>query len=319
MIPSFFTRLLLLLFLLVAGNLSAASWPGPLNFQDAKLLLREHVYFDQHIRGGAGTLYCGCQWQWTGASGGRVDLASCGYVTRAQPQRARRIEWEHIVPASWFGRQRKCWQQGGRKNCTENDPLFSLIEADMHNLAPIIGEVNADRSSFRFGPAPDAPAMYGGCASRTDFKGHVFEPRREARGMVARVNFYMHDRYNLRMSKQQQQLFMQWDRSHPVTDWEQERNRRIRAITGQDNPFVTGARRWTLKHRNSGEGLRVLSATTRQTGTAVSVRVKGNRNSRIYHLPHCPNYPDVSPRNAVPFDSEEQARRAGFRKARNCP
>ncbi len=47
--------------------------------------------------------------------------------------------------------------------------------------------------------------------------------------------------------------------------------------------------------------------------------ILGNRNSRIYHRPDCPNYADVSPRNRVPFATEEAARDAGYRRARNCP
>ncbi len=47
--------------------------------------------------------------------------------------------------------------------------------------------------------------------------------------------------------------------------------------------------------------------------------VVGNRRSRIYHLPNCPNYKDISPQNRVAFKSREEAARAGYRMARNCP
>jgi deoxyribonuclease-1 len=39
----------------------------------------------------------------------------------------------------------------------------------------------------------------------------------------------------------------------------------------------------------------------------------------IYHLANCPSYKDVAPQNRVEFKSEEEAQRAGFRKAKNCP
>jgi endonuclease YncB( thermonuclease family) len=45
----------------------------------------------------------------------------------------------------------------------------------------------------------------------------------------------------------------------------------------------------------------------------------GNRNSKIYHLPNCPDYNKVSDRNRVPFKTESEAAAAGYRKARNCP
>jgi endonuclease I len=40
----------------------------------------------------------------------------------------------------------------------------------------------------------------------------VAEPRDAVKGMVARVQFYMHDRYDLTMSTQQQRLLMAWNK-----------------------------------------------------------------------------------------------------------
>lgn len=220
-------------------------------------MAREKIYYDQNRNPqGEGTLYCGCQWEWTGKSGGRVDLNSCGYRVRSQLTRAERIEWEHIVPAWVFGHQRQCWQNGGRKNCVSEDPVFRAMEADLHNLAPSVGEVNGDRSNFRYGIARGAGSQsYGQCTSRVDFKQRVFEPRDEVKGEVARVWFYMHDRYDLAMSEQQQKLLMVWDSEFPPSAAERERDRRIRAVTGQSNPFVTGERRWEPGHINSADGI----------------------------------------------------------------
>lgn len=306
---------------LILFSLSALS-AAPESFSEAKRLLREQVYADQNLLNNPGSLYCGCQWDWTGTSGGRMRLNSCGYQIRALQVRAQRLEWEHIVPASWLGRQRQCWQKGGRKNCTENDAFFSLMEADLHNLAPVIGEVNADRSNYRFGMAvADAKGVYGQCQSRTDFKARVFEPRPEVRGFVARVMFYMHDRYNLSMSKNQQQLLLQWHRRWPVTDWELERDRRIAAITGQGNPFVSGERQWRLGHKNTADGLTQAAAKGTAKPSQPKARtaaVIGNRNSKIYHLRGCPGYSATSERNAVPFNSPAAAKAAGYRAAKNC-
>lgn len=68
-------------------------------------------------------------------------------------QRAKRIEWEHIMPAYNFGRHLPCWKKGGRKVC-QNDPVFQKMEADKQNLVPAIGEINGDRSNFRYAQAP---------------------------------------------------------------------------------------------------------------------------------------------------------------------
>jgi endonuclease YncB( thermonuclease family) len=45
----------------------------------------------------------------------------------------------------------------------------------------------------------------------------------------------------------------------------------------------------------------------------------GNRNSRVHHRPDCPDYNKVSERNRVYFKTVEEAERAGYRVAGNCP
>jgi len=47
--------------------------------------------------------------------------------------------------------------------------------------------------------------------------------------------------------------------------------------------------------------------------------VRGNRSSKVYHLPGCPGYSRLSAKNTVRFMSEADAIAAGFRKAKNCP
>ncbi len=311
---------LLILLFLFSFSLHAA----PDSFVQAKTLSKNEVYLDQPQQG-EGTLYCGCQWEWVGKSGGRVDLASCGYQTRKQASRAERIEWEHIVPAWVFGHQRQCWQNGGRKNCVSSDPVFQKMEADMHNLAPSIGEVNGDRSNFSFGQlSSNTPYPYGACRSRVDFKQKIFEPRNEVKGQVARVYFYMHDRYNLSMSRQQQQLLIAWNNQYPPNDWEIKRDQRIAKVMGHHNLFVTGERNWTLGHKNSGEGVssKLVHRSTKSTQltkpSEINSQIKGNRNSLKYHLAHCTGFKTTSSKNAVMFSNEAEAQSAGYIRAGNC-
>ncbi|MBV4396821.1 thermonuclease family protein [Advenella alkanexedens] len=57
-----------------------------------------------------------------------------------------------------------------------------------------------------------------------------------------------------------------------------------------------------------------------QTGPKVgNGDVRGNKNSKVYHLSNCPGYTAMSPKNVQPFKTEKEARAAGFRKAGNCP
>lgn len=300
---------------------------APKHFEGAKIEMRRQVYHDQNRGGHLGTLYCGCDWEWTGRSGGRIDMASCGYQVRAQPVRAARIEWEHIVPSSNLGRARQCWQDGGRSNCQRTDPVFNVIEADMHNLTPSVGEVNADRSNYRFSALGQTPRQHGACDVKVDFSDRSVEPRNAVKGMVARVNFYMHDRYNIRMSDAQQRLFIAWNRQFPVTPWERERDRRIARVMGHHNPFVTGERQWSFGHRPTADGVmsklprsgqaRSSSHTVRSSQNSDPIR--GNRNSRVYHLPSgCPSYNAMAASNIVEFVSESDAQAAGYRRAGNC-
>jgi deoxyribonuclease I len=185
------------------------------------------------------SFYCGCEIKWQGKKG-IPDLASCGYQVRKDPVRANRIEWEHVMPAYDFGRQRQCWQEGGRKNC-QNDEMFRKIEADLHNLQPAIGEVNADRNNFGFSQWNGGAGQYGSCPMKVDFKGKRAEPPTNARGAIARTYFYMRDAYKIRLSPQDSKLFEAWNKSYPVTAWECVRNERIAKIQGNDNPYVSKA------------------------------------------------------------------------------
>ena len=54
------------------------------------------------------------------------------------------------------------------------------------------------------------------------------------------------------------------------------------------------------------------------TTPAKDLKIKGNKNSKIYHLPGCGSYDQISEKNIVWFKTEEEAQAAGYRKARNC-
>ncbi|PXX50584.1 endonuclease [Aquitalea magnusonii] len=179
--------------------------------------------------------YCGCAYQ-----GKAVDWLSCGYVPRKNPERARRIEWEHVVPAWVLGHQRQCWQQGGRKNCSGNDEVYRLAEGDLNNLVPAVGEVNADRSNLSYSAWARQPTrIYGQCGTVVDFAGKRVQPREEVRGRAARITLYMHQRYALNMSRQDRQLMCAWARQYPVDSWETRRNARIVSLQGEGNFLVS--------------------------------------------------------------------------------
>nr|VVV05042.1 Extracellular deoxyribonuclease [Aliivibrio wodanis] len=216
----------------ITFSFNALSAP-PSSFSKAKKLAVK-IYLDHPT-----SFYCGCDITWKDKKKGIPDLESCGYEVRKQEKRASRIEWEHVVPAWQFGHQRQCWQDGGRKNCTKNDKNFKMMEADLHNLVPAIGEVNGDRSNFRFSQWNGSKgANYGQCAFKVDFKGRVAEPPAQSRGAIARTYMYMNKEYRFNLSKAQRQLMEAWDKQYPVSAWECERDQRIAKIQGNHNQFV---------------------------------------------------------------------------------
>ncbi|MEN7433788.1 endonuclease [Chromobacterium sp. TRC.1.1.SA] len=202
---------------------------GHRDFAAAKRIL-PRVYSGMEV-----DFYCGCRYE-----GKAVDWQSCGYQPRKSESRASRIEWEHVVPAWVLGHQRQCWQQGGRKACGDQDPLFQMAEGDLNNLVPAVGEVNGDRANFAYGAWEIHPRpIYGQCQSLVDFKQKRFQPREEVRGAAARITLYMHQRYGLRMSQQDRQLMCAWARQHPVDEWERQRNKRIMQWQGEGNFLVS--------------------------------------------------------------------------------
>ncbi|MEG3109228.1 MULTISPECIES: deoxyribonuclease I [unclassified Pantoea] len=203
------------------------------NFQQAK------AYAAQINADAPGTFYCGCKINWQGKKG-VPDLNSCGYKVRKNANRAKRIEWEHVMPAWEFGHQRQCWQNGGRKNCSK-DAEYRRIETDLHNLQPAVGEVNGDRGNLAYSQWNGGEQPYGQCGMKVDFKNKIAEPPARARGAIARTYFYMRDQYHLRLSRQQTQLFTVWNKLYPVTPWECERDKRIARIQGNHNPYVQQA------------------------------------------------------------------------------
>lgn len=285
---------------LVAIFFSVNGMAAPENFGSAKKAARA-IYADHPV-----SFYCGYHINWTHGTSGVLDMP--GYKVRKDPVRARRVEYEHIMPAHNFGQHMQCWKNGGRKAC-QNDPAFTRIEADLHNLAPASGEVNADRSNYRYGMVTGQYWSYGSCKMKVDGEQRVAEPPDTVKGDVARVYFYMRDRYGINLSVAQERLYAAWDRQDAVDAWEQERDRRISRYMGHSNPYVSKDGLVGVKGKPAASAAQI----------APTASVLGNPRSKIAHANGCPNYPDmVVNSSAVPFRSVEEAIQAGYRMANNC-
>lgn len=210
----------------------------PTSFDAAKRLSARKVYFDVEV-----DRYCGCRYD----SNLRVDLSTCPMRTEQFKNRQENIEWEHVVPASDFGRQRACWRsppQGtdGRTHCGRVDEAYRLMEADPHNLIPVIGALNAIRSNYRFGMVGvgTEDPIVSGCGFRVarEGGGRFVEPPDAVKGQIARIYFYFEDRYGHRIGRSQRRVFDAWNKQFPPDAAEIERDQRLAAITGVSNPFV---------------------------------------------------------------------------------
>ncbi len=156
-----------------------------------------------------------------------------------------------MIPAENFGRQFSCWRDGdakcvntkgktfkGRRCCEKVDKDYRIMQADKHNLFPAVGELNADRSNFRFDFELAKPERYGECKFNVDFKQRRAFVKEEIRGVIARDYLYFNKQYKMKLSKQELRKYNAWNKEYRADAWEIERNKRIKKIQGNANPFI---------------------------------------------------------------------------------
>lgn len=228
-----------ILFLCLVVNVSHAFADPPANFAVAKRFAKQ--IFRDHKE----TFYCGCRFD----KHGKIDLQSCGYKIQGNHRRATRIEWEHIMPVSLWGQHLPCWKNAiccrkshcykGRRCCRKVDKRFAQMEADLHNLVPAIGELNALRSNYRFSVLPFVePGQLGTCEIKIDPETRRVEPRAEIKGVIARAYLYMSTTYGITLSDSQQQLMNAWNKLYPPDAWEIEWDKRVAFIQGNHKQTI---------------------------------------------------------------------------------
>ncbi|MGS0825104.1 endonuclease [Shewanella sp. 0m-8] len=210
------------------------------SFNKAKKTLERKVYYDHRV-----TLYCDAKFD----SKKNIDLPN-GFRSEKHIKRARRVEWEHVVPAENFGRTFAEWRNGhpscvnnkgksfkGRKCAEKVNHEYRLMQSDMFNLYPAIGAINATRSNYNFAMLPSSPSSFGSCNVKV--QDRKVEPTIGSRGRIARTYLYMEQVYpRYRMSKQQRQLMNAWDKEYPISKWECKRAKRIENIQKNRNNIV---------------------------------------------------------------------------------
>jgi deoxyribonuclease-1 len=76
------------------------------------------------------------------------------------------------------------------------------------------------------------------CHFYIDKKNKLVEPAPHLRGMIARTYLYMRDTYQLALAGDELRLYQAWHQQYPVTEWERERNNKIKEIQGKKNPYI---------------------------------------------------------------------------------
>jgi deoxyribonuclease-1 len=195
------------------------------------------------------TFYCGSTFD----EDFNLDHSRSGFQFRKNETRANRVEWEHIVPAEAFGQSFAEWRDGhpdcvdskgqpykGRKCAAKASGQFNLMEADMYNLVPAIGEVNGDRSNYSYAMLEREEREYGAC--NMEIRDQKAEPPDDKYGDIARGYMYMEAAYHRGViSEKNVKLFEAWNRMDPVDKWECERARLIEKIQGNRNMIVAKA------------------------------------------------------------------------------
>lgn len=210
-------------------------------FEKAKELLETRVYNQLPKT----TVYCGATFN------GKEITNSNGFYSTKYEERAKKLEWEHIVPAENFGMSFVEWRDG-HEECIDNNGVpfkgrncankvnkeYRYMQSDMYNLYPEIGAVNALRSNYNFTGFSSNNESLGKC--EMFFENRKVLPPDRAKGIIARTYFYMEKTYrnHFNIGSPNKQLFEVWDKQFPVTPDECKRAILIQELQGNINTIL---------------------------------------------------------------------------------
>lgn len=197
------------------------------NFGTAKSILNK--IFSKGYK----TIYCNCEFQKKS-----VKLNTCKILTKKYKKRSKRLEWEHIVPAHAFGQSFSEWRQSekvckskklkngkikkisGRKCAAKKNIQFRMMEADLYNLYPSVGAINALRSNFSMSDGIDKKNEL--CQNGLRLEKRKVSPPLDKKGDIARVYQYMDAVYPGKgvISNKNKKLFESWSLLDPVSESE---------------------------------------------------------------------------------------------------
>jgi len=124
-----------------------------------------------------------------------------------------------------------------RMQCREShNRKFMRMEADLHNIYPVLQTLNTLRYDFHYGLVSGEDWRIDDCD--VEWKAGVLEPRKIARGNIARAMLYMYSRYQIPVDEKSLKLFRAWNRIDPPSNQEKLRNKIIERIQGNRNAYI---------------------------------------------------------------------------------
>jgi len=172
----------------------------------------ETLFWDELYGEGSWTLYCGEKFS-----------------------NKRGLMLEAIYSMEWVAKHLGC---DSVASCRDKKPRFNSIEADLHNYYPVLLMTGRARNDYSFGEIPGEFREYYECDYETDGQDRLVEPRRSARGNIARALLYMHVEYKLPLSEKQLKWSKRWHNEDPASADEKRRNTVIENRQKTRNTFV---------------------------------------------------------------------------------
>jgi len=142
------------------------------------------------------------------------------------------ISESYIYSSSWITDHLQC---GTKRQCNKDSPQYHKIMSDLHNLVVADAYLEFKRKNSVFGEADESAPIIK-CNIRKGM--HDIEPPDNIKGDIARTIFYMHQQYQLPLLMSYS-LLMLWHQTDAPSPEELARNKRIKEIQGNENPYIT--------------------------------------------------------------------------------
>jgi deoxyribonuclease-1 len=138
----------------------------------------------------------------------------------------------HIYPTALITKDLGCRSE---RSCLRSNPKYEKIISDLHNMVPVNSFYHFKLKNSVFGNL-EASNEANECGIKKRL--NIIEPPDRIKGDIARIHFYMHKQYNLPLNNSF--LFLKtWDKKDPPSKEEVEKNKRIKEIQGNENPFIS--------------------------------------------------------------------------------